>query len=137
MVLINQLVVNIELGRVNSVRLGIIGIAQLLPFPQLMPLRCCKEGSKYQSNLAALILWPPKQRIPVAYGSLAPGFQLASFFDGARVIPAEGEHIPGEVLVGIDDNHDLHSSCDSKRIGNLAVDLAHGIIMQRCDRTPG
>ena len=113
MVLINQLLVNIDLGRVNSVRLGSIGIVQRLPFPQLMPCRCCEEGSKDHSNLAALILRPPKQRIPVAQGSLTPGFQLASFFDRAGVIPVEGEHIPGKVLVGIDDNHDLLSSWDS------------------------
>ncbi len=62
-----------------------------------------KEAGKDDRHITGLVFGVTEQRVPVLLDGNGPDLQGARFLDGAGVITTETKHVPGKVLVGVDD----------------------------------
>jgi len=102
---IGESVVGLQFPPVNSMGSFVvrIGIGDPLPTADEVAGGRGEEGREDDRDAPALVVGPAEQGVAVSLDGGGTRFEGARFEGGAGVVASEGEHVPGQVFVGIND----------------------------------
>ncbi len=107
-VITRQAVVGFQLGAIKSIGLFECSIAQRIPIAQPAPQRRVEQGAEYHSHPPALVFGPTEQRVTIVQRRRVALLALAGFSRGEGIVTAKSKHVPGQVLVSVDNEGFVH-----------------------------